>query len=493
MKSVDFAFMLGELDDGLLLEAESPSVSRPKYGARLRLAAAAACLCLIIAAVAAALIGRAGDAPEPVITGEEPGRTEPYEPIRLGLSAGSPLGFVVGTSAEIGASGVQADPRQFDFNAYKSNFVVKATFVEALPDTYCRFNSSMQHVPQEYRLIKLRAEEVFSGKGMEKAQEFYFMMPKHLLKDVDLSQYDSFFISMLQCGTEGYVLRNVTKNAAESFPAPVFDGYRPELGDFIAFTGGVFDEGLWQHKSWLYGYQFAKSHLDEIDENLHNGGEWINPLVVYRGCTEDYTRGRIMDRLGEWRGDEVSLAAKSQIKGEEARAALEYVKPFENGVFVQILSGDRQIYCRYINGCETEEEIAINVVTGEVTRSGVTYTEDDMSRMEDIPARVSALCKKYESTPPSPPNMDPDGKKLVCLAVFGWYAKKDDTVYGVVKTIFRYTAGYELEYYDEAYTLYDAASATRTELSRDALIALLGERNVYIGGELGAGVEVPVC
>ena len=81
-----------------------------------------------------------------------------------------------------------------------------------------------------------------------------------------VAQYDALLISMTQL-PKNSVLRN--GDMLTSIDYIFIDPQRcPELGNIIAFTDGVFDESLWQDRSWLYGYQFAKHRLDENDETL---------------------------------------------------------------------------------------------------------------------------------------------------------------------------------------------------------------------------------
>ena len=50
---------------------------------------------------------------------------------------------------------------------------------------------------------------------------------------------------------------------------------------------------------------------------------------------------------------------------------------------------------------------------------------------------------------------------------------------------------YYVQYYDDNYVLYDMSSESAAEISRDDLIELLGERNVYTG-EYGLGILMPM-
>ena len=182
---------------------------------------------------------------------------------------------------------------------------------------------------------------------------------------------------MSQIGVENYVLKNATQNRMESFELPMFADYQdnPELGNIIAFTDGIFDESLWQNETWRYGYQFASYYLDNPE---------AGNLVVFRGDSESTVIAAIKEQFDEWHpaGYQEPSVSTVDFTTQAAKDALEYVKPFANGVFSQTYlpyngSGEL-IFRRYINGCQTEETIRIDLLTEEVTYSEVRYTKEDM-------------------------------------------------------------------------------------------------------------------
>lgn len=429
----------------------------------------------------------------------EPSTEAPLPPLNATVSpeklTGSSMTFVVGSSTSTDF-GVSAAPPEFKFDSL--GYVVKAKAVEILPDTYYELNVSSTVKPTAYRLIRMKTLESIRGNAMP--EEFLYLMRATLV--TDLTVYDSLIISMSQHGVENYVLRNGDGQVMEAFPLKLFRDPedQPELGNMIAFTDGIFDESLWQNKSWLFGYQFARLDLDESSDYL----------VVYRGCTEEYTVGCILADIEEWKvhmesqgwGYSVPSVRTLDFKTEEAKAALAYVQPFENGVFSQQFGVQgKVIFRRYINGCQTEETITINLTTEEVTYSEVRYTQEEMSQIGDVAGRLAELAEAYATEVPKPSHVDPEGKELRCLNLYGWYAKVDGKVYGVVKTTWIYLEEFMEEgygypwykaYYDDSYLLYDPETAEWSAVSRDDLTALLGTRNVYQGG-YGEGMELPMC
>lgn len=495
MNSKHILYALNGIDQDMILDAEQKR-SRQKPPRWIRVVAVAAVICLVGLSVGTVMfVWKQSQPPVDTPESEQPetGTTAPapddpspafdtmVSPETLG---GSALEFVIGSSAFPYSNGGDACPPDFSFDS--SGIIVKATVVENLPDVYYMLDVSSTFQPTAYRLVELHTEQVIQGENVP--SYFLYLIKESLF--VDLSVYDSLLISMVQVGTESYVMRNSTLNQIQAFSLPVFGDYEdhPDLGNMIAFTDGIFDESLWQTPSWIYGYQFGRRDLDEQSDRL----------VVFRGCTEEEAIQAITRDI-QANGVSHSLlpsVVSLQFKTEEARAALDYVKPFENGVFSQTLQGHAAIlFRRFIHGCQTEETVTIDLLTEEVTYSSVRYTEEDIARMADISDYISGQAAAYAEQLPTPSHTDTDGKKLASLSLYGWYVKVGDAVYGVVKTvwIYRDEDGWRMVYYDDAYTLCDLDSDTMRSISRDELLALTGDRNVYLDewGEYGTGIELP--
>ncbi len=467
---------------------------KPKSkGIWLRFGAIAACFLLIVSAVL--VVPMLYDDDPDVIPG--PGTTDnpvvnppDYTPIIFDATVspeqlnGNSLEFIVGSSVSISGGESTAPPR-FEFS---HGIAVKAKVVKNHPDKYYKLDTSSEFRPTAYRLIQMETIEVINGINVP--QYFLYLIPEYVY--VDMSVYDSLLISMDQIGVENYVLKNETQNRMESFELPMFADYQdnPELGNIIAFTDGIFDESLWQNETWRYGYQFADDYLDNPESD---------DLVVERGDSISEVISAIKKQFDEWYT--VAYRALTVItlnfKTQEAKDAIEYVKPFANGIFSQryepYYGNGQLIFRRYINGCQTEETITIDLLTEEVTYSEVRYTKEDMEQIENISAHLSEKANEYMEQLPPPPHTDPEGKELLCLNLYAWYVKVDGKMYGVVKTVWRYKEkdNFFIQYYDDAYVLYDMSAGTTTDISRDDLVAIIGTRNVYMG-EYGKGIEIPM-
>ncbi len=496
MKTPRIVTAVGQIDDELISGAACDAVVM-KRNPWLKWGAIAACLAIIAGAIFVLPMLRGDEPGEIPDTGttNDPGIVSPpnnnYTPIIFDATAspeqlsGSSLEFIVGTSTSIEV-GVDAVPPKFEFS---EGIAVKAKVVKNYPDQYYKLDVSSSYRPEAYRLIQMETLEVISGNNVP--QYFLYLIPDYVY--VDMSVYDSLLISMSQIGLENYVLRNGTQNKVESFELLIFADRQdnPELGNIIAFSDGIFDESLWQNYTWLYGYQFGRYYLDHPEHG---------DLVVARGDSESTVISAIKKQYEDWYGDNYQARSVKTLNftTQAAKDAIEYVKPFANGVFSQWYSPYSQngelIFRRYINGCQTEETIRIDLLTEEVTYSEVRYTKEDMEQMENISAHLAQMATEYAQQLPTPPHTDPAGKKLLCLNLYAWYVKVDGKMYGVIKTAWRYADkdDWYIQYYDDSYVLYDMTESTATDISRDDLVKIVGTRNVYMG-EYGIGIEMPMC
>ena len=463
----------------------------------IRFGAIAACLAIIAGAIFLVPMLREDDPEEIPGTGTmgDPGIVSPpnnnnYTPIIFDATvspeqfSGSSLEFIVDTPTSM-QGGTNPAPPKFEFS---EGIAVKAKVIKNYPDTYYALNTSSSYPPSPSRLIQMQTLEVISGNHVP--QYFLYLIPEYVY--VDMSVYDSLLISMSQIGLENYVLRNGTQNTVESFDLLMFGDYQraPELGNIIAFSNGIFDESLWQNYTWLYGYQFGEYYLDNPE---------YSDLVVARGDSESTVISAIKKQYEDWYGGNYQARSVKTLNftTPAARDAIEYVRPFANGVFSQSYSKEVLVFTRYINGCQTEETIRIDLLTEEVTYSEVRYTKEDMERIENISVHLALKAAGYREQLPTPPHTDPEGKKLLCLNLYAWYVKVDGKLYGVIKTAWtyeKYDAEYMLyiQYYDEAFILYDMSASTATDIAREDLIKIVGTRNVYTG-EYGIGYEIPWC
>ena len=470
--------------ESYVTKKDTLSQSKKKHAVWIRFGAIAACFAILVGTVLAVPLLRKGEETDDLE--ETPPVWDPivFDPIIYSDSVnGSNGNFIQGFSTVV-SNTTSAEPIGpfFEFYPYNSNpIIVKARVVKNHADTYQTLGVYSDRKPAEYRLIQMETLQVIRGKNVP--QYFLYRMPESCY--VDMSEYDSLLLSMNQCGAENFTWKNASQNQIEAFPIPVFTdpSSYPNKGRILAFTDGIFDERLWENDGWRDYYDWENGyHSDE--------------LIIQTGETEKQVIKKIRQIMSKFSAEPSVLSL--QFTSQEAKDALEYVKPFANGVFVQTCSSysmnRKLVFTRYVNGFETEETITIDPLHEEVTYSDVRYTEEDLRNLENIGIPLLEKSAQYTASIPTPPHMDTTDKRLSDLNLCAWYVKAEGKLYGVIKTAWKYIpkTGYGDEYYDDSYILYDMAAGTMTEIERNALIEIVGSRNVSSIAQ-GEGYSIVCC
>lgn len=380
---------------------------------------------------------------------------------------GQALQYIAGTAAP---SASEAPPA-FRFDLGGIQVVAKA--VEEYPGVYNSLHEYGGTQTDTYRLFRMQVLDPLES-GLE--GEFLYALPARL--EGDLTQYDALLISMDQL-PENYVLRCGEELIAFAYLFTDAIGI-PELGNLVAFTDGVFDESLWQDESWIYGYQFVRARLERDDKYL----------VVFRGATlEDALQRR--EKLKK--GYEDREVKENQFLTAAAQEAMNYIKPFTNGVFIPKDDYYNYITYRYINGCPTNEWISIHYQDEAVTYSPQRFTGEDFENLPDLSQYIASL----DLSQITPPHTDPAGKELTYNYAKGWYEKTDNGVYSIVKIAWKHFETWQngvewgaREYYDEMFILIDETGDHL--ISREDLIELIGENRNISWAQYGVGQIMPL-
>ena len=337
-------------------------------------------------------------------------------------------------------------------------FSLTVEFVEALPDTYTLFQDWEQ---REYKLLKMRTVKMFIGEKM--FEEFYYMMPIEFMTDFSL--YDRFIIiDMSQSSYEYSVMYNKTQGKAEQLNLARFES---NLGEnFMAFyKNGKFAEELWQsNDAWKKETEYGVS-VATLKE-----GE------------------RKLAKMSNEFGYSIYAHSLSGISGE-AVETLEYIKSFENGIFVpvssrvHVLSPEVQFHARrYINGFATNETVSIwdkewkggDEYSYEFSKAH--FSEEDLKALPDLRAAITTVADAYDNGEIHPPHIEDYEKlRLASHGIFGWYAKTESGVIGIVRVTWRFYTEKHEDYCDDAYYIIEYGSDTCKDIDRDALLELLGD------------------
>jgi len=431
-------------------------------GVWLRFGAIAACFLLIVSAVIVVPMLRE-DSPgvisEPETTDDN---NSPNIPI-VNIQTPSNAPQYYGSESSSGMSGegqVEVDP---------TGICVTAKIVEVLPDVYTFFDDWEQN---EFGLLHMRTVKLLRGKEM--TEEFYYLVPVNFL--TDFTVFDSFVIKdMAQFSYEYSVMYNKTQGTAEQLNLIVFGyriyGYTVLGANFMAFdSNGNFDEGMWNSNvAWKAVTERAQIP-DSIDE-------------VEKAILED-----------EWKQD-LYAHLLNDISGE-ARNALEQIKTFDNGIFVPRFSNvvlwfspEVQFYAtRYINGFATNEKVSVwcKEWTGgdqdTYTYTKARFNEEDMNRLPDLVSGFESVKGALSSGSITPPHFENQEElRNTTSGVFGWYAKTENGVIGIVRVTWCfYSAKYQF-YYDDAYYIVEYGVDECKPISRDNLLEMLGDyESTYI-------------
>ena len=454
--------------------------SRSGLGCLAVIAAAALIGAALIAVFAVAMSMRNSVTPPPETThvtdsGTEDDNSVRYNESGFGLiftkSKGTDSIYVVSGTA--GGSGADAAPPAIEFRV--GGIIVKVRQKSVHSDTFTGLNGGTK-----YRLMSFDVLDVVRGENVP--DTILYLVPEYY--SVDMSRYDFLYMSLMQRGFEGFLMKDVTTNELCEFQSPVFvtSWENPSLGDVIAFNDGVFDESLWQNDKWLYGYQFARMMLE------HSSDE----LVVKRGCTEQYMLDRIEEKIGELQISEkdaptVFYAATAP---DELKTALEYAK---NGTFRCEMYGKNVSFQRYINGCPTNESFYIWLGDNTVNYGNASFSGTDMNGLYDLGTEVERISAQFKENIPKPPHFDPGKKELLSLKVEGYYNKTDDGVLQFITTTWTYIARDDHAlYYDQMFTVYE--NGKTRQISRQELSDLLGYEAGILGESYtyGEGVVMPM-
>ena len=180
----------------------------------------------------------------------------------------------------------------------------------------------------------------------------------------------------------------------------------------------------------------------------------------------------------------------------EAKNALDTIKSFDDGIFVPTFSSSKLYLLpevqfnsvRYINGFATNERVS--VWSGEWSGEGqdsyahtkARFSEEDLSCLPDLTSAFESVRVVLNNGTVTPPHFNNQEKlRTTTGGVFGWYAKTENGVVGIVRVTWRFCTEKYRNYYDDAYYIIEYGSDECKAIDRDALLELLGDyETMYI-------------
>ena len=137
---------------------------------------------------------------------------------------------------------------------------------------------------------------------------------------------------------------------------------------------------------------------------------------------------------------------------------------------------------RYIDGFASNERLFIRQdteVQGDIGRhefSKAHFSEEDLKVLPDLRAAITTVADAYDKGEIHPPHIEDYEKlRLASHGIFGWYAKTESGVIGIVRVTWRFYTEKHEDYCDDAYYIIEYGSDTCKDIDRDALLELLGD------------------
>lgn len=472
MKKRDWNEALNDLDVELVEKyvnkKDELRRKKTRKKAFLRIIAVAACLAVVAGSIVIVSMFREdkGD----IFTTEGPIRSDLIPPVDLPSISELMLPAERLTPSEKPNRYGELTEASSDIIGYTS-YVATAKYIEALPDTYTFYGDQMQN---EYRIIRMKGIKLYNGDNLP--DEFCFLVPVSDMTDFSL--YDQFLLSMVQYGYEFSILYNKTQNKAERLdailfaPQPAIEYYPTGIGNRMkAFDAeGNFDDRLWSaNEAWI--------------ENTERARRYPNIEMALEAYAFDET---------------MHVNSLEGITGEAAEV-IEMIRSLDNGIYVPSPSTSDYPFAnlsavRYINGFATNEKVVVkNKVSNKYNAEGykdiencdgyydtyeftkARFTEDDLNALPDLTTAYSEVVKALEEGKIKPLHCNPQGeRKYRETGAFGWYAKTENGVIGIIKVEWYFYCRPN-NYLDDSYFIIEYGSSTCKQIDRDELLELLGD------------------
>ena len=352
-----------------------------------------------------------------------------------------------GTAAEINTEGVS----------------VIARLIAVLPDTYTFYDDWTQ---DEFHLLKMETVKLLKGENV--TDTFYYIVPERFMTDFTI--FDKFVIvDMGQYGYENSVLYNKTQNCAERLDI-VLLGYLNthfySMGEnFMAFdSDGNFDGRLWGAN------EYWTSSTGWPNNTIGQPNKYLNGYTIAQAEQDFYSDD-----------DYRSVSILNSVSGE-AKEALEYIQSFENGLYIQRGDGFKTSHYpsiqlnfrRYMGGFATNESGMI--YADSVSWSKARFSKENEEKLPNLPSAYESVKIALNNGSVTPPHFNnQENLKNTTSGVFGWYAKTENGVIGVVRVTWCFCTEKYQFYYDDAYYIIEYGSDECKAIDRNALLELLGD------------------
>ena len=179
---------------------------------------------------------------------------------------------------------------------------------------------------------------------------------------------------------------------------------------------------------------------------------------------------------------------------EESKEALSYIKSFNNGLFIPDTTGmllfcgnEIQLsYTKYLNGYATNE--SGKICKDHVHRSTAIFSDEDARTLPDLTTAMRSIVTDFEEGKIIPPHITGQDNLQQDHGIFGWYAKTEQGIVGIIKINWHYYSDYYIpdfaeyyddryfaEYYDDKYFIVRTEEEEYSPIDRDSLLDMFGK------------------
>ena len=341
-----------------------------------------------------------------------------------------------------------------------------ARVVEVLPDTY----RTVRQQSGGFRLIRMK---YIHGLNVAYSGRYFYCMVSNEYA-ATLKVFSTVVLAgMTQYGHSDHILYNITQECLSTIDYPVIGGSK-----IFAFRDDLLD----------YSLPGTEEYMEQQSKYAEYGLRHLSKTPTLEEF-ERYICGRVYGKVRETIYDH----AKSD--DPEIIDALDYVRPFENGIFIPIIdipywqyNNGEVLYRRYVNGYPTNEAIEISSIG--VKYYGPKFTEEDLKDLPDLTAALEKVTQDFDAGLITPGHIENwEEMKFISHSIFAWYDKTDDGVYGVIRVSWcyhRYRENIGLDVFrDDQYFLVELGSDTLRPIEHDELLEMGGGAYHFMPGQYG--------
>lgn len=338
-----------------------------------------------------------------------------------------------------------------------------ARVAEILPDTY----RTVGQQTGEFRLVRMKYVRALNT--VYYGRDFYCMVSEDQVAELYI--FSTVVLTrMKQYGHSNHVLYNVTQDCLSAIDFPLIGG-----GSLFVFRHNLLDYSFPGTAEYFVASSNARYHFSE-------------PITLQE--FERFIGGSSYGRISK------QIHDLYQSDNQDILDALDYVRPFENGIFVPLIDppewcyrNDEVLYRRYVNGYPTNEAILISPEG--VKKYGQPFAGDDLIDLPDLSSALEKVSQDFDAGLITPGHIQGwEEMEFTSHSIFGWYDKTDEGVCGIIRVSWHYLDRTEKNQptricYDDQYFLVEQGSDALRPIEHDELLEMGGGAYHFMPGQYG--------